>query len=139
MFHIKDDFKAGQPVSAVPASWFNKVAGFLNNLVGTRGVALTKEGEPPLVAIDTDWLGKFLANVDETTPTVLGSYPADLVAQEAGTLWDRSSATEGVAVRVAYKCEFGEGLFKIYAAKLVFDKGGRLSKIETVANEGWAV
>ena len=60
MFHIKDDFKAGQPVSAVPASWFNRVAGLLNNLIGTKGVTLTKEGQPPLVAIDETWLDEYL-------------------------------------------------------------------------------
>ena len=60
MFHIKDDFKAGQPISAVPASWFNRVAGLLNNLIGTKGVTLTKEGEPPLVAIDETWLDEYL-------------------------------------------------------------------------------
>lgn len=73
MFHIKDDFKAGQPVSAVPASWFNRVAGLLNNLIGTKGVTLTKEGEPPLVTIDTEWLGSYLASNATTDYTTVKS------------------------------------------------------------------
>lgn len=32
MFHIKDDFKSGQPVASVPAEWFNKVARVLNTM-----------------------------------------------------------------------------------------------------------
>lgn len=143
MFHIKDDFKAGQPVSAVPASWFNRVAGFLNNLIGTKGVTLTKEGEPPLVTIDTEWLDSYLGGGDTTaTPSAIGGdapYPTGVVTQEADTLWDRSTATAGAAVRVAFKCEFAAGVYSIYAARLVFDKSGRLSKIETAKNEGWSV
>lgn len=139
MFHIKDDFKAGQPVSAVPASWFNKVAGLLNNLIGTKGVTLTKEGEPPLVAIDTEWLDSYLGGGDTTTSAAVGEYPTDEVTQTAETLWARSTATGGAEVRVAYKCEFADGAHNIYAARLVFDKSGRLSKIETAKNEGWMV
>lgn len=41
-FHVKDDFKAGGPISQVPASWFNKVASLLNNLLGIKGISLVK-------------------------------------------------------------------------------------------------
>lgn len=41
-FHLKDDFRPGGPASQVPASWFNKVANFLNNLIPGRGIKLTK-------------------------------------------------------------------------------------------------
>ena len=41
-FHLKDDFRPGGPASQVPASWFNKVANFLNNLIPGRGINLTK-------------------------------------------------------------------------------------------------
>ena len=42
MFHVNDNFKAGDPVSAVGSSWFNKVGSFLNNLVGGYGILLSK-------------------------------------------------------------------------------------------------
>ena len=41
-FHLKDDFKAGAPVSQVPAEWFNSVAKFLNNLCGGFGIRVQK-------------------------------------------------------------------------------------------------
>lgn len=41
-FHIKDDFKAGGPVSQVPASWFNAVGHFLNGLIGGFGITTKK-------------------------------------------------------------------------------------------------
>ena len=34
MFHITDNFQPGAPITQVPVSWFNKVAHFLNNLIG---------------------------------------------------------------------------------------------------------
>lgn len=54
---MKDDFKAGEPISAVGAGWFNAVAAFLNNLVGGYGVNVTKPSKPSPsapVQIDVD-------------------------------------------------------------------------------------
>lgn len=58
-FHLKDDFKAGTPISAVGAEWFNTVARFFNALIGGLGVKITKPthpgvGAPVLVEIDPD-------------------------------------------------------------------------------------
>ena len=39
MFNVKDDFRPGMPVAAVPAAWFNKVAAALNNFT-TDGMIL---------------------------------------------------------------------------------------------------
>lgn len=47
MFHVKDDFRAGAPVTQVGAAWFNKVGSFLNNLVGGRGVRIVKNESGP--------------------------------------------------------------------------------------------
>lgn len=52
MDYIKDDFKPGAPVSQVPASWFNQVAGFLNNLVGGYGIKFNKKGVIPVISLD---------------------------------------------------------------------------------------
>lgn len=135
MFHVKDDFKPGAPVSAVPATWFNKVAAFLNNFVAGDGLRMFKnESGATVISLDES-----TAAADTSTPTVLGTYPTDEVTQAAETLWDRSTAAAGAAVRVAFKCEFDAGAHSVYAARLVFDRNGRLSKIETAENEGWSV
>ena len=47
MFHVKDDFRAGAPVTQVGVGWFNKVGSFLNNLVGGRGVRIVKNENGP--------------------------------------------------------------------------------------------
>ena len=56
-FHVKDNFRAGTPVSSVSADWFNKVGGFINALVGGLGIKLVKpqtpSGSAP-VCIDID-------------------------------------------------------------------------------------
>ena len=110
------------------------------------GVTLVWQND--LASVNADWLDARLENLksdevdddtDTTTPTDLGEYPANRVTQTAETLWDRSTATAGAAVRVAYKVEYSGSTRMIYAAKLVFDKSGRLSKIETATNEGWKV
>lgn len=36
--HIKDNFQAGGPITQVPASWFNSVAGFINGLIAGPGI-----------------------------------------------------------------------------------------------------
>ena len=45
-FHVKDDFKAGMPISGVGVDWFNKVGGFLNALAGGLGMKLFKPSKP---------------------------------------------------------------------------------------------
>lgn len=52
-FHVKDDFKAGAPITQVPASWFNRVGSFLNNLVGGYGINMEKnERGASTIAVD---------------------------------------------------------------------------------------
>lgn len=56
MFHLKDNFRANAPISQVPASWFNAVASFLNNLIGGYGIKINKNGPFPVVSINPDVL-----------------------------------------------------------------------------------
>lgn len=51
MLHIKDDFKAGGPITQVPASWFNAVARFINNLVGGDGIRVTKNNDYSVIEL----------------------------------------------------------------------------------------
>lgn len=56
-FHVKDDFKAGAPITQVPASWFNRVGSFLNNLVGGYCVKVEKnERGASTISVDTSKL-----------------------------------------------------------------------------------
>lgn len=62
-FHIKDDFKAGAPISQVPAGWFNAVAHFLNGLVGGFGISTTKsESGSSLISLDRSALRSEIEN-----------------------------------------------------------------------------
>lgn len=70
-FHVRDDFRAGGPVSQVPAGWYNSVAKFLNNLVGGFGVRIHKEqADKPIVELDPE---KIKDLVLTTTPPVVGT------------------------------------------------------------------
>ena len=71
-FHVKDDFRRGAPVSSVPASWFNAVARFLNNLVGSTGVKVLRDSDPPQVVLDVEAARKALG----VPPPGLTSLPA---------------------------------------------------------------
>lgn len=52
-FHVEDRFAPG-PVSKVPVSWFNNVGHFLNNLVGSLGVKVCRDMEPPQIMLDAE-------------------------------------------------------------------------------------
>lgn len=135
MFHVKDDFKPGAPVSAVPATWFNKVGAFLNNFVAGDGLRMFKnESGATVISLDES-----TAVADTSTPEELGSYPTASVTQTEETLWDRTTADAGVAVRVAWKARLSGATRFVYAAQLVFDRNGRLAKIVAKENEGWKV
>lgn len=43
MFNLEEKFRPGHPVSQVPVSWFNKVAHFINSLVGGKGINVFKQ------------------------------------------------------------------------------------------------
>ena len=58
-FHVTDSFKAG-PCSQVPASWYNSVAKFLNNLVGIAGVTVHRNGDTPQIGLEIDNAKKLL-------------------------------------------------------------------------------
>lgn len=131
MFHVKDDFRAGAPVTQVGAGWFNKVGAFINNLVGGRGVRIVKnESGPSYIELDAG---------EGDNPTAVGSYPTDEVTQEAETLW-KAGGENGAEVMVAYKCVFDtDGQHKTYAAKLVLSADGRVLRIGKAENAGWMV
>lgn len=67
MMHIRDNFGEG-PVTQVPASWYNSVAKFINNLVGGHRVKVEKfaDGTPSSISFVAD--DKDARYGDKTTP-----------------------------------------------------------------------
>ena len=138
-FHIEDNFRAGAPISQVPATWFNAVGSFLNNLVNGFGIRLTKNGggQPSVIEIDQDVL--LPVSRKKGTPTATGTFPTNEpgIAQEEGNLWKIGTAN-GAEVQILYKGEFdsGAGAHKAYAAKMTFSADGLLLSIDKIADAG---
>lgn len=136
--HIRDDFKPGAPISQVPASWFNKVANFINNLVGVNGVKVTKnENGPSYIELST------ADGYDEDEAPVyddVGSFPDD-VTQSASELWNIKTANgHGCKLLALYKSdEATGGIYNVCVASIQFGPDGRLQKIEAVEDKGIAV
>lgn len=67
MMHIRDNFGEG-PVTQVPASWYNSVAKFINNLVGGHRVKVEKfaDGTPSSISFVAD--EKDVQRGEKTTP-----------------------------------------------------------------------
>lgn len=137
-FHVKDDFHAGQPVTAVPASWFNKVASFLNNLVGGYGIRIIKndKGEST-VEVDPNVMPMIPSSSEGDSPSETGYMPNDEVTQDASTLWEAGGAN-GARVEVFYRGDGGDTHY-LYAARLTISKDGLITKIEAVQNGGMEI
>ena len=137
-FHVKDDFRPGAPISQVPASWFNKVAQFLNNLVGGFGITLMKsENGASVIEVDQTAIRQ-AQNTAVGTPSDVGSFPNDDgVTQAAGTLWT-AGGENGATLFVLYQGEYdsGDGVHDLYAAKLTITADGRIVKIDAVQDGG---
>ena len=137
-FHVKDDFRPGAPISQVPASWFNKVAQFLNNLVGGFGITLMKsENGANVIEVDQTAIRQ-AQNTAVGTPSAVGSFPTDDdVTQQASTLWT-AGGENGASLFVLFKGEYdsGDGVHDLYAAKLTITADGRIVKIDAVGNGG---
>lgn len=73
-FHVKDDFKAGMPISAIGVDWFNKVAGFLNALAGGTAVTMRKPSNPsasvPIsINVDPDRIREIVGDAKAEAPS----------------------------------------------------------------------
>jgi hypothetical protein len=140
-FHVRDDFRPGAPISQVPASWFNKVAQFLNNLVGGFGITLMKsENGASVIEVDQTAIRQ-AQNTAVGTPSDVGSFPTDDgVTQAASTLWT-AGGENGAALFVLYKGEAdaNTGIHDLYAAKLTITADGRIVKIDSVQNGGMEI
>ncbi len=134
-FHVKDDFRPGAPVSQVPASWFNRVGSFLNNLVGGYGVKVEKsERGASTVSLDASALPS--SSVSKETGT-----PDDRTAEDAGDSQDGEAWTwtagggGGLRLDVFCRARPEDGWHYFGRARLVFSKDGLLVSAEGLADE----
>ncbi len=92
-FHVKDDFKARSPISQVPASWFNAIARFVNNLVGGVGIRIIKnDSGRSVVSLDEELLAGLRVKKDIGTPIDCTDTPKVLDTDGATIEWTAGGA-----------------------------------------------
>lgn len=140
-FHIKDDFKAGAPISQVPAGWFNSVAKFLNGLVGGFGVKIDKnESGRSTASIDKQVLQQEIDNITNTLKVSkeMGESPLDKTDTEAdddtdGDTWTWTSGGANGLKMDAYFCIVEEeGWHYFQRVRLDISKDGLIVKAEAL-------
>lgn len=130
MFHVKDDFRAGAPVTQVGAGWFNKVGSFLNNLVGGRGVRIVKNENGPSYIELRD--GCAIPSSEAGEPEDRTDTNAD--EDTNGGEWTWTAGGENGLKMDAY-CEIAteDGWHYLQRCRLTFSKDGLLVKAEKLA------
>ena len=141
-FHIKDDFKAGAPISQVPASWFNAVAKFLNGLVGGFGAKVDKhESGRSTVSIDKQVLQQEIDNITNTLKLSkeMGESPLDKTDtgtddDNDGETWTwKSGGNNGLMFDCYCRAEEDGNWHYLSRARLTFSKDGLLVRAEGLA------
>lgn len=125
MFHITDNFQPGAPITQVPASWFNKVASFLNNLIGDG--ATVDKGNPPVIRVDTAAIAKKLSDAgtaeDKTDQEVDDDTDGDTWVWEPG-------GENGLMFDCYCRAEEDGNWHYLSRARLTFSKDGLLVRAE---------
>lgn len=140
-FHIKDDFKAGAPISQVPASWFNAVGKFLNGLVGGFGAKVDKhESGRSAVSLDRHVLQAEIDNaVEDLRISKLDGTPDDRTDGNAddddgGAVWTwTAGGANGLQMDVYCKTDDEQGWHYLSRARLTISKDGLIIKAEGLA------
>lgn len=140
-FHVKDDFKAGAPISQVPASWFNAVAKFLNGLVGGFGVKIDKnEGGRSTASIDKQVLQQEIDNITNTLKLSkeMGDEPLDKTDtgtddDNDGETWTwKSGGNNGLKMDAYFCIVEEEGWHYFQRVRLDISKDGLIVKAEAL-------
>ena len=140
-FHVKDDFKAGAPISQVPASWFNSVAKFLNGLVGGFGVKIDKnESGRSTASLDKQVLQQEIDNITNTLKVSkeMGESPLDKTDTEAdddtdGDTWTwKSGGANGLKMDAYFCIVEEEGWHYFQRVRLDISKDGLIVKAEAL-------
>ena len=140
-FHIKDDFKAGAPISQVPASWFNAVGKFINGLVGGFGAKVKKhENGRSTVSIDKQVLQQEIDNITNALKLSkdMGTAPLDKTDTGAdddtdGDAWTWKSGGANGLKMDAYFCIVEEdGWHYFQRVRLDISKDGLIVRAEAL-------
>lgn len=137
-FHIKDDFKAGAPISQVPASWFNSVGKFLNGLVGGFGIETKKsDSGRSTIALKKQTLQEEIDNaVEDLRISKEDGTPDDRTDGNAdddldGDTWTWTAGGEnGLEMDVYCKTAEEQGWHYLSRARLTISKDGLIIKAE---------
>ena len=130
MFHVKDDFRAGAPVSQVGAGWFNKVGSFLNNLVGGNGVRIVKnESGPSYIELKDEG---DVPSSETGEPDVRTDANEDDYEDGETWTWERGGDN---GLKMDVYCEVSEenGWHYLQRCRLTFSKDGLLVSAEKLA------
>lgn len=125
MFHVTENFPAGGPITQVPVSWFNKVAHFLNNLIGDG--ATVDKGDPPVIRVDAAAIAKKLSDVgtadDKTDQEADDDTDGDTWVWEPG-------GENGLMFDCYCRAEEDGNWHYLSRARLTFSKDGLLVRAE---------
>ena len=137
-FHVKDDFKAGAPISQVPAGWFNAVAKFLNGLVGGFGIETKKsDSGNSTIALKKEVLQQEIDNItknlriskDAGTPDDRTDSPTEY--DQTGDSWTWvADGNDGLVMDAYYEIGASGAYHFFQRARLTFSKDGLLVKAE---------
>jgi len=130
MFHVKDDFRAGAPVTQVGVGWFNKVGSLLNNLVGGRGVRVVKNENGPSY-VELEGAGA-VPSSDAGEP--MDGTDAGADDDEAGDTWSwAAGGADGLKLDAYCEAEESDGWHYLRRCRLTFSKDGLLVAAEKLA------
>lgn len=133
MFHITDNFQPGAPITQVPTSWFNKVASFLNNLIGDGVDVAKSDTSPSVIRVNTD------AIVDKLSKTGTPVDHSDTNADDDqdGSTWTWTPGDNGLVITPYCEVEEDGGWHYIGRVKLTYSKDGLLVAAEKLAGRKW--
>ncbi len=146
MFHLKDNFGSG-PISQVPASWFNRVAGFLNGLIGGFGIKLDKTDGVTVISVDPDAIRKILPETSSEVPAesedVSGkmgeTYVKDdtppVTTEDGAPVWTAGGEKGFVedAIVAADRYNAAGSLHRLWYVRKHYSADGRLVKVSPMA------
>ena len=128
MFHITDNFQPGAPITQVPVSWFNKVAHFLNNLIGDG--ATVDKGDPPVIRVDANAVAGKLRETG--TPADGKDSPNVLDTDGASWTW-QAGGVDGLELdcycRIAPQ-QAGSAFSVFQRVRMTFSKSGLIVSAE---------
>ena len=150
MARLRDDFRAGEPVSQVPASWFNAVARFVNGLVPGRGINITRGADRVVVEATGD--GDFAAEAPETptsstdisgkmTETHVAADTPPVTADDgAAAVWAASADGKGWiedSIVATDRVNAAGSLHRLWFVRKHYSSDGRLLKVEPTGSSDY--